>query len=483
MIKTKINLIPNIKNPSPDYYCTWQTQLYATSGGSPEAQRTVIGEKALFEREKPYGWAYFYKEARRDLIFVMDDSWDVPLSGDSSFFGSLLLNGEKFPQSVNDARNNADALKKLCERVKGLGWKGLGGWVCAKKHPEEYLIQRLTDAQTSGLSYWKVDWGEAGADTEYRRRLTRLGKSYAPNLIIEHAITADVIPHSDVFRTYDVPAVMSVPMTVEKLCALPKCAEGAAVINCEDEAYVAAAGGFSMGIMRHPYSGCYPNGRADPSFPQVHRDLKTKIYEVIRAARWHRIAPAYSIGIDPIVRDEQTLHDSWLFQNTDEEIEPWWLNMPDVRDHVKDGVLTRSAPAGIARGCKLPKVKPDAKGDVPYVIASKNPDGAFSLATLGRTKGREYRIPRCEVGINTENAELIGVFGEYESLTLNTAHPTVAQVLMQDAADDAAYDVTKEVNVENGVITIPGELIHRIGTMAQLGTDTSEPGAVIKLIN
>ena len=87
--------------------------------------------------------------------------------------------------------------------------------------------------------------------------------------------------------------------------------------------------------------------------------------------------------------------------------------MPAVRDHVKDGVLTRSAPAGIARGCKLPKAKPDANGDVPYVIASKNPDGAFSVATLGRTKGREYRIPRCEVAVDTADADMIGVFGEY----------------------------------------------------------------------
>lgn len=33
--KDFINHIPSHKNPSPDYYCTWQTQLYATSGGTP----------------------------------------------------------------------------------------------------------------------------------------------------------------------------------------------------------------------------------------------------------------------------------------------------------------------------------------------------------------------------------------------------------------------------------------------------------------
>jgi hypothetical protein len=92
MHKTDINLIPDVINPSPDYYCTWQTQLYATCDGKPPAQRAIITEKALFDQEKPFGWAYFYEKARRDLFIVMDDSWDVPLNGDRSFYGSLLLN-------------------------------------------------------------------------------------------------------------------------------------------------------------------------------------------------------------------------------------------------------------------------------------------------------------------------------------------------------------------------------------------------------
>ncbi len=68
------NLIPDIVNPSPDYYCTWQTQLYATSDGKPPKQRESICEKSLFDKSKPNGWAYFYEKARKDLIIVMDDS-------------------------------------------------------------------------------------------------------------------------------------------------------------------------------------------------------------------------------------------------------------------------------------------------------------------------------------------------------------------------------------------------------------------------
>ncbi len=78
MKKAETSLIPTRVNPTPDYYCTWQTQLYATSDGKPAGQRAIIGERALFDRERPYGWAYFYEQIRSDLYLVMDDSWDVP---------------------------------------------------------------------------------------------------------------------------------------------------------------------------------------------------------------------------------------------------------------------------------------------------------------------------------------------------------------------------------------------------------------------
>lgn len=67
--KTDINFIPDIENPSPDYYCTWQTQLYATSDGKPAGQRKIINEKSMFSSEYPYAWTSFYEKARRDLFF------------------------------------------------------------------------------------------------------------------------------------------------------------------------------------------------------------------------------------------------------------------------------------------------------------------------------------------------------------------------------------------------------------------------------
>ncbi len=111
MQKTNKNYIPDAKNTTPDYYCTWQTQLYATCDGKPEAQRANITEQALFSGTKPFGWTNFYPDIRKDLYLVMDDSWDVPLSDYKDYHGSFVLNRDKFP-TYADEKNNAKALKE-----------------------------------------------------------------------------------------------------------------------------------------------------------------------------------------------------------------------------------------------------------------------------------------------------------------------------------------------------------------------------------
>ena len=492
--KTTVNLVPDRVNPTPDYYCTWQTQLYATNDGKPAEQRRIIGEKALFSPEKPYGWAYFYEKARKDLFFIMDDSWDVPLNNDERYFGSLILNGEKYPEAVRKARSNAEALKRLCDRMKGLGWKGLGGWVCAQEAAifggsdrEAYWAERLKEADAAGFSYWKVDWGGWGAEAEERRKLTLLGRKYAPKLIIEHAITPEIIPFCDVFRTYDVPAIMSVPMTMNKIAAFADISAphigNSALINCEDEAYLSAACGFAMGIMRHPYSGDFMNGKADMSFPAVHRNLKTKMYEVIRAARWHRIAPAFSFDSGGLSVSKDLLTDTWRLEKPDEEIEQWWFDNPLIASAAENGALKISAPAAAARNTALPEITKDENGKIPFAAATMNPNGAFSVVMLGRTEERRYFIPKCDVTVKSGNAALIGVFGEYKNLYIKTELEKIKRILIQDLADDTAYDITKCVDIKDGEIGIPGEMIKKFGTLSQPKNDTSEPGAIIFLDN
>ncbi len=487
MQPTSINLIPHIVNSTPDYYCTWQTQLYATNDGKPTAQRAILTEKALFSQEKPFGWANFYEKARQDLFLVMDDSWDVPLSNDKAYYGSLVLSEDKFP---NISKGTDNPLKVLTEKIKSLGWKGLGGWVCAQESPlyadgksvEEYWTERLKAMHKAGFSYWKVDWGNKAGSFEFRKMLTELGRIHAPNLTIEHSMIKDIIPHCDTFRTYDVPAIMSIPLTMQKIINYSNISKpigtNKGLINCEDEAYIAAAGGYAMGIMRHPYSGDFTDGRKDMSFPEVHRNLKTKMYEVIRAARWHRVAPAFS-GEDFIV-SKTILTDRWQFENKEAEIEEWWLSNPSIADCINNGVLEKSAPSSVARNTDLPIVSPDKNGNTPYSIATLNPNGVFSIATLGRTIGREFFTPECDVTVKIKNADTIGIFGKYKTLTLET-NVDCKTVLMQDIAGDTAFDITEYVKKEHGKLTVPGELIYNIGTSMQPDKDTSEPGVVLKI--
>ena len=493
MKKTKINLIPDYINTTPDYYCTWQTQLYATCDGKPTGQRGAINENSLFTEEKPYGWAYFYERVRKDLFIVLDDGWDVPMIDNNEYYGSLILNDEKFPAFTNNSKTNTEALKMLSDKIKSLGWKGLGVWVCCQEcekysdniDREEYWIRKLKEANDAEIGYWKVDWGKNSYDIEFRKMLTRLGKEYAPDLTIEHAVNSDIIPYSDTFRTYDVPAIMSIPMTIEKLknCMSVDKAKGdfSGLINCEDEVYIAAAGGFAMGIMRHPYSGEFTNGHADMSFPKIHRNLKTKMYEVVRAVNWHKVAPAFGIDRKNINIDENELQDNWHIINKDEEIEAWWFDMPAFQKDLKDDVITKSAPARISRNCDLPNVIADESGNIPFVISSKNPNGVFSVVTLGRTLGRKYEIPKCNVYINTEESTTVAAFGEYKNLIIETSYSEINSVLMQDLADYIAYDVTESVVLEKNRIVIPGTVIAEIGTISQPPEDTSEPGVIISL--
>ena len=497
MFLSDVNLVPNIVNPSPDYYCTWQTQLYASNDGKPEKQRALLDENALFGAEKPFGWLDFFEKARRDLLFIMDDSWDVPKAGDSEYYGSLVLDAGKFPRYMS-ANCNAEALSAIVRDVKEKGWKGLGGWVCAQEAPaflinydsvEAYWKDKLSDMKKSGFAYWKVDWGKKKHNLAFRKMLTRFARQYAPDLVVEHAVVKEIIPYSDVYRTYDVPAIMSIPMTMQKIAELSGLhaaavadETGLGLINCEDEAYIAAAGGFTMGIMRHPYHGNFMNGSPDMSFPTEHRNLKTKIYEIIRAVRFHRVAPAFSVYDSEISVSSEILFDNWAFENTQNEIESWWLTNPLIAPFMNNGELTKKAPAAISRNAPFPEIEKDQNGNVPFCVSARNPNGVFSIATLGRTFGRKYYIPECNVTLNISNSDTIGVFGRYRNLVLKTERTGCSQIFIQDLADEVSYDVSDEVLISENQILIPGDLISLIGTMAQPEADTSEPGVIIRLI-
>ena len=477
----KIDLIPQTQNPAADYFCTWNIQGYVTSYQGNEAQRAQMTEANLFGHGKYQGWVDFYPKIRGDLLLVMDDSWDVPPKGDPACFGSLILNDERFPACTGSP---AERLEKLTVKVKAAGWKGLGGWVCAQQAPKyamsseaDYWKERMRWMREAGVVYWKVDWGRDSKDAAWRRMLTELGRKEAPDLVIEHAMTVEALKFCDVYRTYDVENAIAAPVTIDRVAKLlqePVTEPVPALINCEDEPYIAAGLGCVLGIMRHPFVGALPDGRQDFVFPPSGRDLKRRLDEVIRAVRWHRIAAPVRLGSTRVCVDTNRLNDAWMLA----PLETWeparrpgdWLNA--------------SAPARISRGLDLPDVQVGAAGLPPFVLASRSANGAVAVTTVGRTVGRQYLNPSVAVVLPVGNAPgPFGIFGYYGSLTLQFDHPPGrVRMLAQDLAGEEAADVTSAVTLRGNTLFIPGALIAKIGLSAAGKNDLSEPGLVLTLV-
>ena len=74
----------------------------------------------------------------------------------------------------------------------------------------------------------------------------------------------------------------------------------------------------------------------------------------------------------------------------------------------------------------------------------------------------------------------VGIFGEYASLTLVTTSALAGKrILAQDLAGKTPVDITHEVKVSDGRLTIPGVVIHRVGLTAARPGDVSDPGLVL----
>jgi hypothetical protein len=139
----------------------------------------------------------------------------------------------------------------------------------------------------------------------------------------------------------------------------------------------------------------------------------------------------------------------------------------------------------MARNMPLPEVAADKEGNVPYVMASTYPNGATAIATEPRvTDKRKVWFPRAAVTVKIHDAsKVIGIAGHYGSLTLEFAGPLdgVTHVWAQDLLDLKAGDIKDKVSISGNKLTIPGELIDRIGTAAKDEKDVSAPGMVIRL--
>jgi hypothetical protein len=498
-----MNLIPTTPGPAPNYWCTWNLQEAVSNQSKGTVNvRNVLSEEFLLG---PSGWAKkMFPQIRGDLILLLDDGWDIPLipgcdkkSNDDmmkQYISSFILNPSKWP---NYTGNPAERLSHLNHEIKKEGWKSIGLWVAAVEAASlkfgwplfrsSYWRERMDWCRQAKVTYWKVDWGLKCNLKIFRKNLTKMGRKFHPTLVIEHAhctgafnnkegngrVSDDYLTHtlaymefSDVVRLYDINFELGKATMLDRLAEVLKPftqfppdpsvrykIKTDPILHTEDELYMAAAFGCTMGIMRHPLQG-----------PHV------KLHEAVRAIKWQRIAPPFGIKQAPVIISDHVLWDSRFFS---------------PGESIKQG-----APAAMTRGLPLPDFVDHADStsahlglqNIPFIIASRNPNGAIGIATLGRIQGKEnYYTPKVAVTLQIPSwTSPIGIFGEYSSLTLQSSTPCDAsQIWAQDLGADLAIDVTKEIQREANRISLPGELIHRIGTQTNPPEDPSEPGLVL----
>jgi len=517
---SSVNLVPGAAGTTPSYWCTWGAQNYAVDRSTNEASIGMgnhrifadnLTEEAVFGKA---GWeASFPQEIKRDLYIVFDLGWDIAggAAADSSrmITGTLELATDKFPGCAGSPE---ERLRKLNLLTRSRGWKGAGLWVAAQTamesrgernippaRMEAYFRERARWSGHAGIGYWKVDYGADGTADDFRRMLTRVAAEEAPGLVVENTRAsgplndeecpwdtpnvshrggylawdggavvrkaAGIAAFSDVFRTYDVTPQLSIPTTIDRvsqiLLAVKPPLGGKGLLNCEDEPYIAAAMGCAMGIMRHPRSLQFEGLNNDPL------RLSHAIDELRRAVRWQRIAPAFGAGTAPIAMSGEVLSDSWTFRPGDTWVK-WKLGQ----------TVAQNAAAVVARGMALPRVEGKER---PFTLASRNPGGAVTVATLQRIDPRGgFHFPLADVSIEAGDSRDVGVFGRYRSLRIHRSSRGVpVRILAQDLAGDRAIDVTDRVVSSRAGVEISGALLAQLGTMQGTPGDASQPGLML----
>lgn len=479
------NLIPPASEEwYGDYFCSWEAQArtakkYGLTGTWCSEWRDALTTGFLFGPASEYH--PLPREYRKGMLFLLDDGWDVPLGTRANpqsmkLFGNLRPDAEKFGDL---GKSPSARLCALRERVEDLGYAGLGVWVAAEQGGEsaEATSAFYADAarlhRAAGVRYWKVDWGEHAEDSEYRRRLTEAVHQNAPGLLVEHCVTqqpltavnsradflswrkrrtAERICAADVFRTYDIVKPFREVCTlarIDEALTAAKVQGGDLLICAENEAYVAAALGCTLGVM-------------------------WESAEVYAALRFRRLSPPFSSGRASYERSEETLTDTLWFEN-------------DVKSWIPSGkkLITESAPAVMARGCPLPQVT--ARGElVPFVAASKNPKtGVYAVATFRRNADPNPRvIAPAAVTLRVEGDPVtVGVFGTFDSLTLAFPHELASgiSVYAQDFLSETSVNLTSQVLRRGNCITLDGRMLRTAAKSSRPLYDTTEPALLLRI--
>lgn len=484
------NLVPAQPSGAPHYWCTWAVQNYMYGHGlrsldtailegdaGAELARRAMSEENVFANG---GWAEsFYPKIRSDVFLLLDDGWET--GGTATF----ELDAAKFPSFRGTA---TERLGKLNRAVQLAGWRGAALW--CRNTPEGERVRGLEDlSDSAGVRYWKIDIGDPAFDLIRFRNQTRIP------LTLEHVhgelpVNGDwhkdgrfgpqswdsrrmtILRNTDVYRTYDVTAILSLPTTLDRMASMLAGAQGhpelRGLLNVEDEVYVAAVMGCTMGVMRHPLTGMRPGPDADLFFNGP-RQTKKRLDEVVRALRWQRIAPPFSPGQGTVLIDSEVLIDSWRFESG----QTWQTDLLGA-------TVYQGAPARIARNIALPEVH--ARGDKPFVFATRFPNGAVGVAAQERTRvGDAWTMPHCDVTLPVADAPgPFGVFGNFASLNLVFDRPLQGKrILAQDLAGDEAVDISHAAHMRGNTLHIPGAVIRNVGLQHASEGDLSAPGLVI----
>jgi hypothetical protein len=488
------SLVPDEPSTAPNYWCTWAAQNYMYGHSLQNLDPTVLegdsgsrfahdamSEKVLFGEG---GWvADFFPKIRKDVFFLLDDGWEV--GGTSTF----ELDNVKFPSFSGSFDQR---LRKLNDAIRTAGWGGTALW--CRNTPGGATDQRLESlSESAGIRYWKVDIGDP------KFNLVRLRNETHIQLTLEHVhgewpVNGDwrkdgrfgsqsleskrleILRNTDVYRTYDVTSILSLATTLDRVAEMLRGAEGNAevhsLLNVEDEVYVAAVMGCTMGILRHPLNGLRPGPDSDLFF-NGSRQAKRRMDEVVRAIRWQRIAPPFSAGQGSVKVSNEILTDSWNFERG----ETW-------QKEIIGATVRQGAPACITRNLALPEVKAKGGGK-PFVFATRFRNGAVAIAAQERTQpGKAWYLPACEVTLNVSDAPgPFGVFGDFDRLTLVLdTHLQGKRILAQDLAGDEVIDISYEVQRSGTSLNIPGKVIRQVGLQKRTPGDVSAPGLVIDIV-
>lgn len=487
------SLVPETPSTAPNYWCTWAVQNYMYGQGLSELDTALLegdsggqlahnamSETALLGQD---GWASnFHARVRGDLYLLLDDGWEM--GGTATF----QLDPEKFPSFKG---SNGDRLRELNREINRLGWRGAALW-CRNTPGGVTDLTLESECSKAGIRYWKIDIGDPAFNLVRTRNDARI------SLTLEHvhgelpvngdwkregrfgpqpwtAPRIEILRHTDVYRTYDVTAILSLPTTLDRVSELLRSAAGHpemhSLLNVEDEVYVAAALGCTMGVMRHSLYGRRPGSDADLFFNGP-RKIKQRMDEVVRALRWQRIAAPFASGIGRFETSDEVLTDGWTFARG----ETW-------QSELVGATVWQGAPAILARNIELPKVS--TEGEKPFVFAARFPGGAVAVGAQERTRpGQGWFMPRCEVMVHAGDAPgPFGIFGEFDKITLNfDKMPAGRRVVAQDLAGDEPVDITSRVEFNRRQLRLSRSLLREVGLRSRTPGDLSSPGLVVTLV-